>query len=191
MTTRCLPAVDVYRKALAGAADNSVVICSVGLLHNIEDLIQSQPDATSPLSGLDLVKQKVRQLVIMANTVPADLYLLGKWPTKIVWTCDVGSGIGTGPSLIPTPENNPVRMAYDLFGVLHTGRQSWDLTAAWIAVRGPDPLWDVIAGRPQYITDIIKDPVANHPNESVVTVKLPYPEVTRIIGEELARPPKK
>jgi hypothetical protein len=75
--------VDIYRKALASAADRSVVICSVGTMENIQDLIQSQPDLVSDLSGLDLVRKKVRELVIMANTQPADHYLLSKWPTKI------------------------------------------------------------------------------------------------------------
>jgi hypothetical protein len=183
--------VDVYRKALASAVDGSVVICSVGLMENLQDLIQSQPDSVSDLNGLDLVRKKVRELVIMANTVPPDHYLLSKWPTKIMWTTDVGSGIGTGPSLIPTPENNPVRVAYDLFGVLHTGRQSWDLTAAWLAVREPGDLWDVIAGRPQYINDITHSPSGPYPQESVVTIKMPGDEVSKVIGTELARPPKK
>jgi hypothetical protein len=183
--------VDVYRKALASAPDGQVVICSVGAMENIQDLMLSEPDSVSPLSGMDLIKKKVRQMVIMANTNPADLYILTHWPTPIMWTCDVGSGIGTGPSLIPTPENNPVRMCYDLFGVLHNGRQSWDLTAAWLAVRGPGDLWDVIAGRPQYISDITHDTAKDHPNESVVTVKMPYDQAGKLIGEELARPPKK
>ncbi len=127
-------------------------------LSPFSSLIQSQPDSVSNLSGLDLVRKKVRQLVVMANTQPQDVYILGKWPTKILWTTYVGSGIGTGPSLINTPENNPVRVAYDLFGVLHTGRQSWDLTAAWLAVRGPGDVWDVVAGRPQFVNDITRSP---------------------------------
>ena len=183
-------AVDVYRKALASAQDGTVVICSVGTMENIQDLIQSQPDSVSDLSGLDLVRKKVRKLVIMANTQPADHYLLSKWPTKIVWTTYVGSGIGTGPSLIATPENNPVRMAYDLFGVLHNGRQSWDLTAAWLAVRGTGDVWDVVAGRPQFINDITHSPAGPYPNECEVTVKMPYDQVSKVIGDELARPPK-
>jgi hypothetical protein len=181
--------VDVYRKALASAPDGQVVICSVGFLENIQDLMLSEPDSISPLSGMDLIKKKVRLMTVMANTNPTDLYVLTHWPTPILWTCDVGNGIGTGPSLIPTPDNNPVRMCYDLFGVLHSGRQSWDLTAAWIAVRGPD-IFDVISGRPQYISDTIHDPARDHPNESVVTVKLPLDEDVKIIGTELARPPK-
>jgi lysophospholipase L1-like esterase len=182
--------VDVYRKALAAAADDSVVICSVGLMQNIQDLIQSQPDSVSPLSGMDLIKKKVRQLVIMSNTQPQDHYLLGKWPTKIIWTTYVGSNIGTGPSLLATPENNPVRAAYDYFGVLHSGRQSWDLTAAWLAVRGPGDVFDLVPGRPGYINDITHSPQVNYPNECEATVKMPYPEVSKLIGAELARPPK-
>jgi lysophospholipase L1-like esterase len=182
--------VDVYRKALASAPDGSVVICSIGTMENIQDLIQSQPDSVSDLSGLDLVRKKVRELVVMANTQPADHYLLSKWPTKIMWTTYVGSNIGTGPSLIPTPDDNPVRAAYDLFGVLHNGRQSWDLTAAWLAVRGPGDVFDVVAGRPQYINDITKSPAGPYPDECEVTVKMPYDQVSKVIGVELSRAPK-
>jgi hypothetical protein len=182
--------VDVYRKALASAEDGTVVVVSVGLMENIQDLLLSEPDAVSPLNGLDLVKKKVRQLVVMSNTQPADQYLLGKWPTPIIWTTYVGSGIGTGPSLISSPENNPVRMAYDLFGVLHNGRQSWDLTASWLAVRGPGNVFDLVAGRPQYIIDITKSPAGPYPKEYEATVKMPYDQASKLFGEELARPPK-
>lgn len=192
-----LPAgVDVYRKALAAAADDSVVIVSVGLMENLQDLIQSQPDAVSPLNGMDLVRKKVRLMVNMANTVPQDVYLLRVWPTKILWTTDVGSYIGTGPSLQATPESNPVRFAYGHFGdarhnALRDGRQSWDLTAAWLGVRGPGNLWDVLPGRREpYIDKVTNSPVVPHPNEFSVTIKMPSNEVAKIIGTELARPPK-
>jgi lysophospholipase L1-like esterase len=192
-----LPAgVDVYRKALASAPDGSVSIVTIGLMPNLQDLIQSQPDSVSDLSGLDLVRKKVRALVIMANTVPQDGYLLGKWPTRILWTTDAGSYVGTGQSLINTPENNPVRVAYGLFGdspehnALKDSRASWDLTAAWLAVRGSDPFWDVLAGRQQYINDITKTPFAGHPNEITITAKMPVEQVAKIINVELARPPK-
>jgi hypothetical protein len=182
--------VDVYRKVLASAADGTVVICSVGEMINIQDLIQSQPDSVSPLSGLDLVRKKVRELVIMANTMPQDHYLLSKWPTKIMWTTYVGNGIGTGPSLLNTPENNPVRVAFDLFGVLHNGRQSWDETAAWVAVRGPGDVFDVVAGRPQFINDITKTEKAPHPDECELTFKMTGDQAGKVIGEEMARAPK-
>ena len=185
------PAVDVYRKALAAAPDHSVVFCTIGTMENIQDLLMSQPDSVSDLSGIDLVRKKVRQIVIMANTQPQDHYLLGKWPTPIVWTTYVGSGIGTGPTLIPTPENNPVRAAFDLCNVLHNGRQSWDETAAWVAVRGSGDIFDIVTGRPQYINDITKSDSTPHPDECELTIKMPYDQAAKVIGEEMARAPKK
>ena len=192
-----LPAgVDIYRKALAAAPDGSVSIVTIGLMQNIQDLIQSQPDSVSDLSGLDLIRKKVRELIVMANTVPEDHYFLSKWPTKIKWTTDAGSYVGTGQSLINTPENNPVRVAYGLFGdspehnALKDSRASWDLTAAWLAVRGPGDFWAVLAGRQQGINDATKTPFAIHPNESTITVKMRVEDVAKIMNVELARPPK-
>jgi hypothetical protein len=192
-----LPAgVDIYRQALASAPDGTVTIVSVGAMPNIQDLLQSQPDSVSPLSGLDLIKAKVRELVIMANTTPEDGYLLGKWPTKIKWTTEAGSYVGTGQSLINTPENNPVRVAYGLFGdspehnALKDSRASWDLTASWLAVRGVGDVWVVLPDRQQYINDITKTPFVLHPNESTITFKMPNEQVAKLINDELARPPK-
>jgi hypothetical protein len=188
--------VDVYRKVLAAAPDDSVVIVSVGLMQNFQDIIQSQPDSVSDLSGLDLIKKKVHELVIMSNTSPEDGYFLAKWPTRILWTTDAGSYVGTGQSLINTPENNPVRVAYGLFGdspehnALKDSRASWDLTAAWLAVRGVGDFWAVLPGRQQYINDITKTPFAPHPTESTITVKMPVEQVAKIMNVELARPPK-
>jgi hypothetical protein len=194
-----LPAgVDVYRKALASAKDGTVVIVSLGLMQNIQDLIQSQPDSVSPLNGVDLVKKKVREMVVMANTVHEDAYLLSKWPTRIVWTTFIGSYVGAGKSLQNTPENNPVRVAYGLFGddpqhsALSGGRQCWDLTAAWLAVRGPGDLWDEISGTWKvdppggygtFINDVTK-------NDRLAIYKMPNEEVSRLIEAELSRPPK-
>jgi hypothetical protein len=81
-------------------------------------------------------------------------------------------------------------MAYDLFGVLHNGRQSWDLTASWVAVRGSGDVWDTVAGRPQYINDITKSPAGPYPNECELTYKMPPDQVSKLIGQELARAPK-
>ncbi|HEY3397881.1 MAG TPA: GDSL-type esterase/lipase family protein [Armatimonadota bacterium] len=193
-----LPAgVDVYRRALASAADGSVVIVSIGLLENLQDLVQSQPDAISKLSGLELVRKKVRQLVVMANTVPQDAYVVSKWPTKIVWTTFIGTTLSTGRSLISTPENNPVRVAYALFGdekhnALLDGRQSWDLTAAWLAVRGPGELWDVISGTWRV------DPPGGYgtwiesldTSQLLAITKMPNAEVVKRLEAELSRPPQ-
>lgn len=58
-------AVSVYRKALAGQADNSVAIASIGITTNMRDLVLSSPDQYSKLNGHDLVAQKVNRVVWM------------------------------------------------------------------------------------------------------------------------------
>ncbi len=192
-------AVDVYRRALASAADGTVVIASLGLLQNLTDLLKSKPDAVSNLAGPDLVRQKVRKLVIMANGTKDDELVVTTWPTDILWTMDVGTVIYTGHSLASTPQNNPVRFIYENFGdgdynALKNSRSSWDLTAAWLAVRGPGELWDVSSGG--YWKVNTKDGGGewiNGPptNQGLIMVKMPVPEVTKLIEAELSRPPKR
>jgi hypothetical protein len=177
--------VDIYRKALASAADGTVVICSIGTMENIQDLIQSQPDSVSNLSGLDLVRKKVRELVIMANTVPQDEYLLSKWPVRILWTTDIGNYIYPGKSLVNTPESNPVRVIFN-----GDQRQGWDPTAAWLAGRGTGDVYDVVEGRQQYIDDITHTPPGPHPNDRTATIKMPGDQVLKLFNDELARSPK-
>ncbi len=60
-------AVSVLRKALAAQPDASVVLVSIGFLTNIARLLESGPDAASPLSGADLVRRKVRLYSLMAG----------------------------------------------------------------------------------------------------------------------------
>jgi inosine-uridine nucleoside N-ribohydrolase len=63
-----LPApLEIYRKALAAAPDRSVTVVTVGPMENLRELLQSPPDAISPLSGAELVKRKVKKLVAMAG----------------------------------------------------------------------------------------------------------------------------
>ena len=48
-------AVETYRRALAAADDRSVHIASIGITTNMRDLLLSQPDSISPLTGVELV----------------------------------------------------------------------------------------------------------------------------------------
>lgn len=61
-------AVALYRKILAQADDNSVTILSIGFLTNISRLLESGPDVYSSLTGVDLVKRKVRSVVAMCGS---------------------------------------------------------------------------------------------------------------------------
>lgn len=64
-------AVKLYRQILAENEDKSIVIVTVGPLKNIENLILSQPDDISPLSGKDLIHKKVKEFVIMGGRYPS------------------------------------------------------------------------------------------------------------------------
>jgi inosine-uridine nucleoside N-ribohydrolase len=156
-------AVEVYRKTLASQPDASVVVCTVGFLTNLRDLLASKPDAISPLSGRDLVKAKVVRWVAMGGFYPwgeeynfkgdpvASRDVLRDWPTPMVYTDgQYGKDVYTGRRLAETPqEGNPVhdvyawtmepretitRRSWDQ----HAGHSSWDQTAVLIAVRGVD-----------------------------------------------------
>ena len=52
-------AVTVLRRSLAEAEDGSLVIASIGFLHNLLSLLQSPGDSISPASGYELVRDKV------------------------------------------------------------------------------------------------------------------------------------
>ena len=64
----------VYRRALAQSQNHSVVISSIGLLTNLQNLLLSGPDEISPLSGLDLVTSKVKLLAVMGGKYPSSAH---------------------------------------------------------------------------------------------------------------------
>lgn len=78
-TSQVPDAVDVYREALAQAPAKSVAISSVGLMTNLELLLRSGPDKHSPLSGVELVAEKVQLLAAMAGSYPNSK---GDWPAQ-------------------------------------------------------------------------------------------------------------
>ncbi|MDQ2730649.1 MAG: nucleoside hydrolase, partial [Armatimonadota bacterium] len=188
LDTQLRPGVKVYRRALAKAKHHSVVIVSVGFMQNLQDLLQSKPDKLSKLNGTDLVKDKVKELVVMGGGFPASgngseynfgfggvgpvtAYTIENWPGRILFTgFEIGASISTGKALAATPEQNPVRFIYSLYGdhpsALEGGRPSWDITAAWLAVRGPAGVWDLVEGgychvlpdgHDQWMTDHVSD----------------------------------
>ncbi len=59
-------AVELLRKTLA-ESDGDVILCAIGPLNNVADLLESEPDDISPLCGVDLVKEKCSRVVLMAG----------------------------------------------------------------------------------------------------------------------------
>ena len=58
---------EIYRQTLAQLPDKSAVIICVGMASNIGELLDSEPDDISPLTGRELVESKVKTLYIMAG----------------------------------------------------------------------------------------------------------------------------
>jgi len=150
----------LLRKVLAAQPDNSAVIVQVGFSSNLAALLDTPADDISPLTGMELVKAKVRLLSIMAGAfqtidnnnrylefnivrdIPAAQKLAKEWPTPAVW-----SGFEIGIAL-PYPavsierdfgyvQHHIIAEAYRLYQPPPHERPTWDLTAALYAVR-PD-----------------------------------------------------
>ena len=58
----------LYRRLLAAQPDHSVSICSVGFAVCLAQLLESVGDAYSPLSGVELVRRKVKCLYIQGGS---------------------------------------------------------------------------------------------------------------------------
>lgn len=153
-------AVTVLRTALAGAKDHSVVIAQVGFSTNLANLLKSPGDKISPLTGEELVKQKVKLLSVMAGAfekiphkgkmvdhreynvvkdIPAAQKLAQGWPTPIVWSgFEIGLSVAYPHESIEEDYNytahHPLAEAYVLYNPPPHDRPTWDLTSVLYAV---------------------------------------------------------
>jgi hypothetical protein len=147
----------LLRKILSHQPDHSVVLVQVGYFSNFAALLDTPGDAESPLTGRELVQQKVKLLSVMAGSfkttghdleynvtqdLPATKKLAKNWPTPVVWS---GFEIGIA---VPYPAvsierdfgyvpHHPAAEAYCLYNPPPHERPTWDLTSALYAVR-PD-----------------------------------------------------
>lgn len=129
----------LYRRLLA-ELDGKADITEVGFPQIIMQLLQSGPDEVSPLSGMELVKEKVNRLWLMAGKwdVPdgkeynlsaypvcseAGDYLCRFSPVPITFIGhEVGTDVITGENV---SEDDPLRRAFVAHGSID-GRCSWD-----------------------------------------------------------------
>ena len=151
-------AVDLYRQLLAGQADNSVTIITVGPLINLYDLMKSGSDKHSSLNGLELIKKKVKRFVMAGGKLPNGTsynfrlypdkseYVINNWPTEY-WLVpnELGDNVLTGTELLSTiSPTSPIHVAYTLYKKAHPTwefRPSWDQIGVYIAARKNDPLF--------------------------------------------------
>lgn len=205
-------ALDVYRKTLAASKENSVTICSVGALSNLEDLVRSGPDQYSDLTGRQLIHKKVKELVVMGGEFPrsskpetnirldpaAAVTVTNQWPGPILWQgFEIGSALYIGEELKNTPERNPVRRAYELRPfrgryAIDRGKPSHDQAAVLLAVRGPQPeYWRI--SPPGYVSVNSEGHTEWHRRENgkhrYVRLIAHPSEVEEIIGRLMTRQP--
>ena len=150
-------ALKLLRRLLAAQPDGSVTLVQVGYFSNFAALLDTPADEFSPLKGLDLVRQKVKLLSVMAGAfqtvednnhicefnvvrdIPAAQKLAREWPTPIVW-----SGFEVGMAL-PYPagsierdyhyvSHHPIAASYFAYMPPPHERPTWDLTSALYAV---------------------------------------------------------
>ena len=202
-------AVMMYRRILAAQPDNSVVIVVVGWLTNMAELLNSPPDQYSPLSGPELVKAKVRELVSMGGKWPnspkdegeynftmdkaAAHKVISDWPGKIMFT-GLGKDVMTGARLVAeAPRDNPVPAFYRNFfaGQKVSARSSWDLIAVLYAVRGLSEYFTAVSdgrcvAREDGGNQWMPGPRSNH---AYLEYRMPPSELSVVLEELLLTPP--
>jgi hypothetical protein len=151
----CPAAASLYRQLLASSSDRSVTIVTTGYLTNLKALLKSGPDKHSTLSGMDLVRKKVKLWSCAGGAFPkgdefnfrvvpdAAYYVVNNWPSAVTYVpFDVGQAIYTCGRLPEAPKKSPVRRVY-----VDIKKQypypSWGQIAIYYAVRGPRGLWGI------------------------------------------------
>ena len=117
---------ETYRRVLAAQPDRSVVICTVGFLTNLRRLLETKPDAVSPLDGHALVAKKVKLWVAMACKYPdgyeynsmhdaeSSRIALENWPTPVAF-CDWDYGHDTFAGRAVAEQDGPRNPVKDVF----------------------------------------------------------------------------
>jgi len=166
-------ATTLYRKTLAKSEDKSIVIVTVGPLMNIQNLIKSEADSISNLTGKELIEKKVKEFVIMGGQFPegerewnfdGDMpgvtqFVLKHIMVPVTFTgFEVGAAIKTGKVFNSIDKDTPLYIGSMHFsqnapwikanfkGII-LNNSTFDQTAVLYAVRGGVGIyWDKIEG---------------------------------------------
>jgi hypothetical protein len=172
-------ATGLYRELLATADTGSVTVVTVGPLANILDLLESGPDRHSPMSGRQLVREKVRKFVIMGGNFPAGEHewnfdgdmpgvtrdVLASIDVPVIFSgYEVGDAIRTGTSFNDLDDSHPLHAGFlhfskhapwmkDRFDGRILDNASFDQSAVLFAVRGGVGLWWELSAPGRVIAD--------------------------------------
>lgn len=156
-----MDAVRLYRKLLA-MADEKVEIIEIGFLQVFSALLSSGADDISEKSGIDLVKEKVSKIWVMAGKWDADgekennfcrnarsrvggKEFCEKCPVPVTFLgWEVGYGVLTGGELA---EGDLLHKVLELHGS-SSGRHSWDPMTVMLALIGDEEKagYDTVVG---------------------------------------------
>lgn len=158
-------ALDLYRKTLAVAEDNSVTIVITGHMTNLANLLRSGADEHSNLTGRELVAKKVKFISMMGggftpptyqpeHNIVRDLesstYVIENSPVKILFSgYEIGQSYWSAGTRNLLGNDHPLKIAYDMYLDDESGtktRASYDQTSVIAAVEGLKDYWDIKIG---------------------------------------------
>lgn len=145
-------AVHMYRRLIADAAEK-VDIMEIGFSQVLADVLMSEPDALSPLNGIELFRAKVNKLWIMGgdwNTLPGKEFNFSKTEkasraiSKVLSLCpvpvallglEVGKDVKSGAILKNCATDDALYNVLCDWGACD-GRSSWDPMLVYLACVG-------------------------------------------------------
>ena len=165
--------VRVIRGILSREEDGGATLVATGPLTTLARLVTSGPDDVCPLSGRELVAEKVKRTVVMGGRffgtwpfeygygiktphvtaewnifadIPAAQTVCREWPGEMVFTShEIGNWTVTLSSINDDENRKNVNPVAHSYFVHHGkgGRESWDLTAILFAVRPDAGYWNL------------------------------------------------
>ncbi|OIW26711.1 inosine/uridine-preferring nucleoside hydrolase [Coniochaeta ligniaria NRRL 30616] len=144
--------VQLYRRCLAEAHNDSVTIASIGFFENLSGLLNSTADEYSDLTGPELIAAKVSELVVMGGDYPSGhefnfwgdnplrtAHVINNWPGRMTFSgYSMGLNVTSGSRFMREgPSSDPVMSAY-LWYTYNNSRSSWDPLTMLYAMHGLD-----------------------------------------------------
>ena len=148
----------LYRRLLSAQPDRSVSISSIGFVTALAQLLQSEADEYSPLSGVELVRRKVKCIYLMggvfgkseepdfnfAQGITFAKTFFRLWPQEVDMVfspMEVGQDIEYTPELVISDvawtDAHPIKQVY-IQCDCNTGQRMWDVMPVVQAVEGDD-----------------------------------------------------
>ena len=158
---KAIPHVEFYRRLLANAEDDGVILVTIGMFNAFADFLKSEADDISPLSGIELAKKKLYSVVSMAAVIPvgrefnvicdheASNFVFDNCPVPMYMSdFKLGYSIFTGyePGEAEAYKNNPIFDSYQLYTKDRARpgfNRAFDLTAVQFAFEGEGKLYSL------------------------------------------------